>query len=223
MMDEKKYILLLLDGEEPSKEILDQFVKNASMVIATDGAAGYAHTHSIPLHSIIGDMDSLNKSVKKEYEKAGTRMIEESEQETNDFEKALRYILSESLDSNVVILGIHGKRTDHMFANFSVMLRYTDAFDTVIAYDATHAHQFLTEETNWHSFDCPVGTIVSLTALPQAQGVTTSGLYYPLKNARMVFGEREGLSNIISADHATVEITSGAILISTPNDSIKTH
>ena len=97
------------------------------------------------------------------------------------------------------------------------MLRYSDRFDSLIAYDSTHKHHFLTDEKHWYSFNCQVGTLVSLTPLPKAEGVTTSGLYYPLKNAGMVFGEREGLSNIISSDEdATVEITKGALLISIP-------
>ena len=218
MNDEGKYILLLLDGEEPSAAVLNQFVESASLIIATDGAASYAHAHTISLNVIIGDMDSLSKDVRKGYEAKGVRIIEEAEQQSNDFEKALRFILAEDLGKNIVVLGIHGKRTDHLLTNFSVMLRYTDSFDTLIAYDATHAHEFLTEETNWYSFDSPVGTIISLSPLPMAQGVTSSGLYYPLKNARMVFGEREGLSNIISAENARVEITKGSLLISIPLD-----
>ena len=216
MKDEKKHVLLLLDGEEPSKIILEKFAKNASNVIATDGAAAYAHRHNIPLDIIIGDMDSLSKDLRKEFEAKGTRVIEEAEQQSNDFEKALRFILSESLASDVIVLGIHGKRTDHLLTNFSVMLRLTDSFDSLLAYDNTHEHHFLTEEKHWYSFSSSVGTVVSLTPLPEAHGLTTSGLYYPVKNERMLFGKREGLSNIISAENATVEILKGAVLISIP-------
>jgi len=218
MKDEKKHILLLLDGEEPSKDLLDRFSKDALLIIATDGAARYAHTHEIRLDIIIGDMDSLPNDLKKKYEAKGTRIIEEPDQQANDFEKALRFIAAENLSKDVIVLGIHGKRTDHLLANFSVMLRYSDSFDSLTSYDATDRYHFLTAENHWYSFDSPVGTIVSLMPLPEAVGVTTSGLYYPLKNARMAFGEREGLSNIISADDATVEIRKGALLISIPID-----
>ena len=214
MKDKKNYVLLLLDGEEPSKQILEQFVKDASCIIAADGAAVYAHANNISPDIIIGDMDSLSKEIRNEFEAAGTRIIEEPEQQSNDFEKALRYILSQVMGTDVIVLGIHGKRTDHLLTNFSVMLRYTDSFDSLIAYDATHEHHFLTEENHWYSFKASVGTLISLTPLPQALGVTTSGLYYPLKNARMIFGECEGLGNIIIAEDARVEIIKGAVLIS---------
>jgi thiamine pyrophosphokinase len=216
MKDEKKHVLLLLDGEEPSKAFLEHFLSNATVVVATDGAAKYAHSHNIPLDMIIGDMDSLPLALKKIFEAKKTRIIEESEQKSNDFEKALRLILSESLGRDIIVLGIHGKRTDHLLTNFSVMLRFTNSFDSLVAYDVTHEHHFLTAENHWYSFDYPVGTLVSLTPLPESRGVTTSGFYYPLKSARMVFGEREGLDNIISSDGATVEISKGALLISIP-------
>lgn len=215
--ESKKYVLLLLDGEEPPKDFIERLAKNAVAIIATDGAAKYANAIGIVLDTVIGDMDSLSKELRKEIESKGTRVIEENEQYSNDFEKALRFILSEPLPHDLIVLGIHGKRADHLLTNFSVMLRYSDRFDSLTAYDNTHGHHFLTEENHWYSFDCPVGTLISLTPLPEARGVTTSGLYYPLKNERMVFGEREGLSNIITSDEdATVEIVKGAMLISIP-------
>lgn len=218
-MDKKNHVLLLLDGEEPSKEFIDQFLKGAVSVIATDGAAKYALAHNIPLDTIIGDMDSLSKELSKIYEAKGTRIIEEADQHSNDFEKALRFILSKSLSKNVIVLGIHGKRTDHLLTNFSVMLRFTDRFESLVAYDATHRHHFLTAEKNKYSFNLSKETRISLTPLPEAEGVLTSGLFYPIAGERMSFGKREGLSNIISDENASVEIISGSLIISIPYDS----
>ena len=113
MSIEDGYVLLLLDGEEPSARCWDRYVKNAAMVVATDGAANYALTHDVHLDLIIGDMDSINKEVRKSYEDGGVKVIEEGEQFSNDFEKALRYILSQTEYKDVIVLGIHGKRTDH--------------------------------------------------------------------------------------------------------------
>jgi thiamine pyrophosphokinase len=210
------YILLLLDGEEPSQDFIEYHAKDASLIIATDGAAHYANSHDIPLNIIIGDMDSLSKELRTHYSAIGTQIVEIPEQQSNDFEKALQYILEKSLGKEIIVLGIHGKRTDHLLTNFSVMLRYSDDFDSLIAYDKTHQHHFLTAEKHWYSFTSHIGTQISLTPLPYAQGVSTSGLYYPLKNARMVFGEREGLDNIITEEPATVELAKGALLISVP-------
>jgi thiamine pyrophosphokinase len=214
--DRGRHVLVLLDGEEPSKSVIDRFLKYASHIIATDGAAKYALNHDIPLDIIIGDMDSLSVELKKSCEAKGTRIIEDPDQYSNDFEKALRYILADSLPKNAIILGIHGKRTDHLLTNFSVMLRFTDRFESLIAYDATHEHHFLTTKKNRYSFSSSLEMQISLTPLPEANGVTTSGLYYPIVKEQMIFGQSEGLSNIIAEKHASVEIRSGALLISVP-------
>ncbi|MDP4219722.1 MAG: thiamine diphosphokinase [Bacteroidota bacterium] len=222
MEEEKKHILVLLDGEEPSEAFVRHFLIQSAFVIATDGAAKYALKHNIPLDAIIGDMDSVSPDVRKRFASKGTRIIEDPDQQSNDFEKALRFIISNPI-RDVVVLGIHGKRTDHLLTNFSVLLRYADSFDKLSAYDATHEHHYLTADSPWHAFNRPVGTPVSLTPLPEAHGVTTSGLYYPLRNARMVFGEREGLDNLISADTATVELIRGALLVSVPFSTGRLH
>ncbi len=217
MKDERgSHVLLLLDGEEPAKDIIEQFLHNAMYVIATDGAAKYAFAYDIHLDLIIGDMDSISNELRRTYEAKGIRIIEEAEQYSNDFEKALRFILSESLSRDVIVLGIHGKRTDHLLTNFSVMLRFTDRFESLIAYDASHRHHFLTEKKNRYLFSSTIGERISLTPLPEADGVTTSGLFYPIVNEQMIFGQQEGLSNIISDENASVEISSGALLISVP-------
>jgi thiamine pyrophosphokinase len=215
-MKDGNHLLLLLDGEEPSRALIEKLAKHAAKIVAADGAARYAHSHNISLDFIIGDMDSVSNEVRAFYEKKGTRFITQPEQQTNDFEKALKFILDESLGKEILVLGIHGKRTDHLLTNFSVMLRYTDEFESLIAYDAAQQHHFLTSGKHWHSFNLPTGTLISLTPLPQAQGVTTSGLYYPLKNVTMTFGKREGLNNVITEDTASVEIMKGALLISEP-------
>ena len=112
-MSIKASVLLLLDGEVPGESLLRSIAANASFIIATDGAAQTARKYSTPLDVIIGDMDSLPKDVRKVYEDKGIRIIEEGEQYSNDFEKALRYILTETHYKDVIVLGIHGKRTGY--------------------------------------------------------------------------------------------------------------
>ncbi|MEP7234866.1 MAG: thiamine diphosphokinase [Ignavibacteriota bacterium] len=210
------HLLLLLDGEEPVRELVISLLLSTSSVIATDGAARYAERQGIELATIIGDMDSIPKDLRDKYSATGIRIIEEPDQFSNDFEKALRYILSERVSRNVVVLGIHGKRTDHLLTNLSVMQRFTDQFDSLIAYDATHRHHILTSKKNRYEFDLPLQSRISVTPLPEAIGVTTHGLYYPIVDELMTFGKREGLGNIITDENASVEIKNGALLISVP-------
>ena len=210
-------VILFLDGEEPNAVLVRRILaeETAALIVATDGAAKYAMQHAIKLDAIVGDMDSLTQDAADYYTAQGTQIISVPEQYSNDFEKALRFIASAGSDMKICVFGIHGRRTDHVLTNFSVMQRFTDNFEEFIAYDETLVHRFLTTKNNTINFSLPRRTIVSLTPLPVAEGVTTRGLLYPLENATMVFGADDGLSNRIEDENgAGVVIRSGALLVS---------
>jgi thiamine pyrophosphokinase len=210
-------VILFLDGEEPNSALVRQNLEGEgiSLVVATDGAARYAMQHAIKLDAIVGDMDSLTQDATDFYSAQGTQIIAVVEQNSNDFEKALRYIASTGNDAKVCVFGIHGRRTDHVLANFSVLQRHANDFEEIVAYDETLVHQFLTTSRNTITLDLPRSTIISLTPMPTAEGVTTQGLLYPLENATMIFGDNEGLSNRVdSTSGATVSINRGALLVS---------
>jgi len=210
-------VILFLDGEEPNSALVRRNLDGdgVSLVIATDGAARYAMQHAIKLDAIVGDMDSLTQDATDFFSAQGTQIIAVVEQNSNDFEKALKYISSTGNDASICVFGIHGRRTDHVLTNFSVLQRYTNDFEEIIAYDETLVHRFLTTGKNTVTLDLSLGTIISLTPMPKAEGITTQGLLYPLENATMVFGENEGLSNRVeSTGGATVSISTGALLVS---------
>lgn len=210
-------IILFLDGEEPNAALVRRHLygESPAFVIATDGAARYTMQHAIKLDAIVGDMDSLTQDAADFYSAQGTQIIVMPEQNSNDFEKALRFIAIAGNDARITVFGIHGRRTDHVLTNLSVMQRFTNDFTDLAAYDETLIHRFLTTQKNAAKIAAPRGTIVSLTPMPRAEGVTTQGLLYPLDNATMIFGEREGLSNRVDSDSgAAIAIMSGALLVS---------
>jgi thiamine pyrophosphokinase len=207
------YALLLLDGEPPSDEICRRIATNASFIVAADGAARTARKLGLTVDVIIGDLDSIDQDSKEHYH--NSELIKISDQYSNDFEKALKYLIETNRTVALIILGLHGKRIDHTLANFSVLARFRDSFENVICIDDFQLHSLLTENHHSIVIDEPKQTIVSLTPLPVASSVKTSGLFYPLDNATMSFGEQEGMHNIIvSAEGATVTISSGHLLVS---------
>jgi thiamine pyrophosphokinase len=191
-------------------------VEKADVVIATDGAASYCERLALDIDIIIGDMDSLSRQTYEYYHAFGAEIIEDPDQHSNDFEKALKYSLTNYDCRLISVLGIHGKRTDHLMTNFSVMLRFSHRFPEIEAFDATHRHFFLTTQKRRITVPDSEGMQISLTPMPVAMGVSITGLLYPIKNEEMIFGEREGLSNIITSDNAAIEIESGSLLVSIP-------
>ena len=207
-----EYALILLGGEITDLAIFQKMAATARIIVCADSGAKHARLLDLNVDVIVGDLDSISKETLEYYRERGSEIVQMAEQESDDFEKALRY-LNGRFKGYVRILGISGNRTDHMLTNFSVMLRYSDSFESLVAYDDSAEHQFLTAKRNNCSITCPVGTTISLTPFGEAIGVTTQNLRYPLISEDLRLGEREGLSNVATGTPITITIVSGALLV----------
>jgi thiamine pyrophosphokinase len=211
------FALLLLGGFLGEEVLLTlEWAAGSKLIISADSGAEHARKLSLPVNAIIGDLDSISPETLRFFEELRNprcEIIKVSDQEHNDFEKALSY-LSERWNGSVRILGMTGGRTDHTLSNLSVMLRYSDKFSSIEAFDGEFVHSFLTTKNNHRSIECPIGTTISLMPFGEAVGVTTKNLQYPLTSETLRLGQREGLSNISTASPVSISIESGALLIS---------
>ncbi|HEY3874711.1 MAG TPA: thiamine diphosphokinase [Candidatus Kapabacteria bacterium] len=190
-------------------------IERACSVVAADSGADTARARGIPLTAIVGDLDSVSPETLRHYEAQvpPCEIVHIAEQETNDFEKALRY-LSDRWSGEVRIWGMTGGRFDHTISNFSVMLRYRDRFESLVAIDSFGSHSFLTSVHHSVEIHRPIGTTVSLMPFGEATGIVTTGFRYPLSGESLRLGEREGLSNVVVASPASISIEGGALLVS---------
>ena len=68
-------------------------------------------------------------------------------------------------------------------------------------------------------FDGDPGELVSLLAVNgPAEGVTTDGLAYPLRDERLAPGSTRGVSNLFAAATAGVQVARGVVLAIRPGD-----
>ena len=111
------------------------------------------------------------------------------------------------------MLGLTGLRTDHTLTNLSVMLRWSNRFDRLVAIDDCASYQFLTEERNQIEIEAHAGGLVSLMPYGVARTVKTENLQYALSSEDLTLGIREGLSNVATASPVRVSIESGALLV----------
>jgi len=206
-------VALIVLGGELAEEVALELTSRAKIILCADSGAEYARRLGLKASGIIGDLDSISPETLEFYRAEGAEIIQEEEQESNDFEKALRH-LSSRYNGDVAILGMTGGRTDHALANLSAMLRYSDKFTSLIAYDRFGEHQFLTKSLKVVSLDCEIGTTVSLLPYGEAHGIRTENLKYPLLGESLTLGKREGLSNVTTARPVSISIERGALLVS---------
>lgn len=105
-------VVIVANGEFPTKELPLGILRSAKHIVACDGAI-----RNVPqAEVVIGDGDSVPTAFHD-------RLIHIDEQEDNDLTKATRYCLSQGW-KKIAYLGCTGKREDHTLGNISLLMRY---------------------------------------------------------------------------------------------------
>jgi len=201
----QNHALVLCNGEVPSSEFVKNLRSGASFFIATDGAGNVALEYGIEPDVIIGDLDSFVRP-----DNFDLKLVKDEDQETNDLEKALSYILRQRFDE-VTVIGALGKRIDHTLKNLSVLKQFTPKFESLVFRDVYGIIYLLPHE---HTLDFPAGTPISLFPLSgRVDGIETEGLKYALYDEPLENGIRDGSSNEIIRQPAHIRYKSGDLLI----------
>lgn len=216
--------LILADGEAPDRVALDRawpgWDSTVGLVIAADGGARHAATLGLTLDAWVGDGDSLDVDGMTALRASGVPMLLASpDKDESDTELAVREAIARGADGVVIVGGLGGNRIDHALANIG-LLAMAELLD--------HAASLLDARSRITLIRAPssngapvlrnlpgtVGDLVSLLPLGDGvDGVTTSGLAYPLSDEPLPAGPARGLSNVRAAGDASVTLRSGLLLI----------
>ena len=199
-------ILIVANGAKPSETMLHHYADHSDVLIAADGGATVCLHAGLRPDVIIGDMDSF----RAQPEFGELNIIVDTDQETNDLEKALKHAKMLG-GSRVRILGATGIRLDQTLKNISVMQQFYGTFEELIFRDELCWMRILPQN---FSFDVNPGTIVSLFPISGVvEGITTTGLKYPLTNESLENGVRDGSSNESISNKVSVKHSSGSLLL----------
>lgn len=122
-----KSVAILCNGAFPSEAYPLYLLESASVVVCCDGAFQnyYSRYGKLP-EAVVGDMDSVDPPLRERFP---SLLVHESEQETNDLTKAMRYVLGKHPDvSEIHILGATGLREDHTVGNLGLLMEYNRMF-----------------------------------------------------------------------------------------------
>ncbi|MCW9706985.1 thiamine diphosphokinase [Fodinibius salsisoli] len=200
-----KELIILCNGEPPSKQLLQKYISSAGFLIAADGGGNIALDMDIRPDVVIGDLDSFRTDQSHPF-----KVIQQADQETNDLEKALS-LAYEKGAANVYILGATGQRLDHTLKNLSVLKQFNEQFNKLYMIDNFGTIQLLPSV-----FDqkIAVGSQISLFPLSgKVTGITTSGLKYPLRDEALENGVRDGSSNEVIDNPVQITYRQGDLLL----------
>jgi thiamine pyrophosphokinase len=183
-----------------------------TLIIAADGGARAAKHFGLRVDTVVGDMDSLSEIEQVQLQAEGTDIIRHPpEKDETDLELAIALARDEGATWIRVIGGV-GDRLDQTISNV-----YLLAQAALAGFDA---RMVAGKQETWvigagdHTIVGAEGDTVSLIPLNGAvHGISTEGLYYPLRDEDLYFGPARGVSNVMTAPHAQIRIRDGALLV----------
>ena len=121
--------VILANGIFPEHNKCLDIIKNAKILICTDGSANHLNSLTNKRSYIIGDLDSIDKS--KTFD---CKIIHDKRQDNTDLEKAIEWIYSEGY-RDVIILGATGMREDMSIINQFLIFKYFKKINITVVTD----------------------------------------------------------------------------------------
>jgi thiamine pyrophosphokinase len=115
--------------------------------------------------------------------------------------------------ADIAVLGVGGGRLDHLLANVLLLAASTFAECRITAFDGAARVHVVHGGQAPTLFSAEAGEL--LTLLPvggPASGITTTGLRFPLRDESLPSGTSRGVSNVVDAAPATVQLATGTLL-----------
>ncbi len=186
--------------------------QRSATIVCADGGALHARALGLQPQIIIGDMDSLSALDVVAFGAAGAQIIQHPpEKDETDLELALHLCHERGVQS-VTILGGLGGRFDQTLANILLLTLPMLASMRIELVDGAQVIRLL--PAGVHQIIGAVDDTVSLIPLQgAATGITTRGLQYALRNETLPLGPARGISNVMLAEQAEIELGGGLLLL----------
>ncbi|MGR3616339.1 MAG: thiamine diphosphokinase [Paracoccaceae bacterium] len=165
--------ITLIGAGESRLEELELALKYAPVLVAADAGAQSALHFGHRPKVVIGDLDSLSAAAKKEL--GASRLHHICEQDSTDFDKALRSIAAPF----ILAVGFLGGRIDHQLAVMNTLVRRSQKPCIVVG-----EHEVIFHVPRVLDLELHEGDVVSLFPMAEVSGRST-GLEWPIDGLRL--------------------------------------
>ncbi len=210
---------ILANGNIKNKNKLARIISRSDLIICADGGARHLKKIRVLPHVIIGDFDSLTPEDKAYFEKNNIRTIKHpADKDATDTELAAIWAFKHKA-CDITFTGVSGTRLDHTLANIFLLKKMADLKIKCRIIDDYNEIYLVTDKITLKRDKNSFVSIIPLTK--QAEGVSTSGLKYPLNNAKIDFGTSRGISNKFSDEKATIFVKKGILIVTKSRDCLE--
>lgn len=183
-------------------------------VVAADGGAFALERWKILPHLVVGDMDSLGDAGVERMARLGIPVAKfPAAKDESDLELAVAQAVEVGATEIVLLGALGGERLDHEVTN---LLLLADPGYEAVRIEARRGALRVRPICGEGALSLagPVGSLVTLLPVNgDADGVTTEGLRFLLRDETLRFGRARGLSNEVSSLPATVTVRKGSLLV----------
>ena len=203
-----KKALIIANGPNYNwQELINPYQQDIILVL--DGAYNSLLYTDLPIHSIIGDMDSISSYATKHALEKHITLIKQYNQNKTDLHKAIDYLDTVENYAITIVKGTDG-RTDHTLHNLQQLSKlYRDQRPITLL---TATERINVVKDNEVTVQGNSGEGISLIGAPHAI-VTSTGLVYDLNDATIAWCESDSTSNTLKKNYATISVKGMVLLI----------
>lgn len=206
---ESRVGITLIAGGPCGARDLGMALKRAPCLVAADGGADRALALGAEPQAVIGDFDSVSAAARARL--GAARLFAVPEQETTDFDKALRLIAAPF----VLALGGTGGRADHALAVLSGLLRHQAAAGGRMPCLLVGAQDVILAAPPRLDLRLRAGDRLSLFPLAPVTG-RSRGLVWPIDGLALAPDGRIGTSNRVETGPVALEFDVPGMLVILP-------
>lgn len=205
-----KTALIVGNGEETDKRIIENI--KYDYLICADGGLEKVSNYGIIPDIIIGDFDSVDGNVLKQYESKIPVKKFPSEKDFTDMELAVELAISKGY-KNIILTGASGSRLDHTLGNILLMEKYFKNGVSISIIDNNNEMKIISDNAELF-IEYKEGYYISIIPITESiQGLCLEGFKYNLDNVDVKRGSTLCISNQIKDNKGKITLRKGRAIV----------
>jgi thiamine pyrophosphokinase len=205
--------LIVTGGNSNIEFTKEYFLKYSfDLIIAVDKGLEILDKLNINPDYIVGDFDSIDKSVFKKYENGKFEIIKLNPiKDLTDTNEGINLAIEKGSDEIYVLGGI-GSRIDHTIGNIHVLKEALDKDVICRIIDKNNEIELINKRTIL-DIDSNFKYISLIPLTTKVTGVTLKGFKYEIENYDLEIGKSLGISNEQIENIATIDLKEGILIL----------
>ncbi|MEN6483187.1 MAG: thiamine diphosphokinase [Anaerolineaceae bacterium] len=201
---------LFVNGELSNGEAVRKRIQPTDFLIGVDGGVKHLLKLGMRPHLMIGDFDSVEEKTLSEMKSLGIEILRFSpKKDETDLELAI-YLALERGFKKIIIVAATGGRIDQTLGNIALLSDPNLADLDIRMFDGQTELFIIRDQAEL--FGKPGDGVSLIPLCSQVVSVNTTHLLYPLHNETLFQHKTRGISNVMQAATAKVQIQSGELL-----------